>query len=140
MTKEIIAKTVVRTLIYQILALFVGISIGFLINPNYWGNRAPLVEQSIKNIFYPLEYNQDTHNFLIDVGRSRIFFSLPEGSSDLRIIEDAMISDEQYMADYEYVLNGKTNIVKGYITKINWKSWEYDYPTPDELDAPFPEN
>jgi hypothetical protein len=132
MSKRIVTKTVLRTLVYQFLILFTGLSIGFITHANYWGNRAPLIEKSVKNIFYPVEYNKEVKEFLTNVGKSRIFFSLPPGSSDLIIIEDRMISDEQYMADYEYVLNGEKIVVNGYVTKINWKPWEYDYPNPEE--------
>lgn len=132
MTRRLIAQTVIRTIVYQILLLWTGFSIGFMINPEYWGNRVPLVQRSIKNIFYPIEYDQNVENFLLDIGRSRIFFGLPEGASALRIIDDAMISDEQYMANYEYVLEDQKILVEGYNTKINWKTWEYDYPNPDK--------
>lgn len=132
MSKKLIAKTVIRTLAYQFLLLWSGFSIGFMLNPEYWGNRAPLVHRSIRNIFYPSEYNENVENFLLNIGRSRIFFGLPEGASDLRIIDDAMISDEQYMAKYEYVLKGQKILIEEYNTKINWKSWEYDYPSPDK--------
>jgi len=131
-SNKLIIKTIARTLVYQTLLLWTGFSIGFMLNPEYWGNRAPLVQRSIKNIFYPIEYDQNVENFLLDVGRSRIFFGLPEGSSNLRIIDDSMINDETYIANYEYVLDDKKIIVENYTTKINWKPWEYDYPQPNQ--------
>lgn len=131
--KNTIAKTVIRTLIYQYLGLFVGISVGFMLNAEYVGNRAPLIQRSFKNIFYPVEYNQDVENFLVDVGRSRIFFSLPEGCKNLNIIDDRMISDERYFAIFSYDdPNGNHILVNDHTSKINWKPWEYDFPLPDE--------
>lgn len=131
--KNVITKTVIRTLLYQYLGLFVGISIGFMLNAEYLGNRTPLIERSFKNIFYPVEYNQKVKDFLIDVGRSRIFFSLPYGSTNLNIIDDKMISDEQYFAKFSYNdPNGRYILIDDYYSKINWKPWEYDFPLPDE--------
>lgn len=131
--RGIITKTVIRTLVYQYLGLFIGISIGFMLNAEYVGNRAPLVERSFKNIFYPVEYNQEVENFLVDVGRSRIFFSLPNGSTNLKIIDDRMISDEQYFAKFSYNdPNGQHVLIEDYISKINWKPWEYDFPSPNQ--------
>lgn len=131
MSKKLVIKTVARTLIYQILLLWTGFSIGFMLNPEYWGNRAPLVQRSIKNIFYPIEYNQEVKDFLISIGRSRIYFSLPEGATNLKFIKDSMISDEQYFAHYEYKdPQGKIVVVNDHVSKINWKPWEYDFPAP----------
>lgn len=132
MSKKLIFKTIIRTLFYQALLLWAGFSIGFMLNPEYWGNRAPLVQRSIKNIFYPLEYDQDVENFLLDIGRCRIFFGLPEGASELRIIQDSMVSDEKYVATYEYKLKEERILVEEYTTKINWKPWEYDFPSPNK--------
>ena len=133
MSKKLVAKTVIRTIIYQILLLWTGFSIGFMINPEYWGNRAPLVQRSIKNIFYPVEYDEEVEAFLLDVGRSRIFFGLPPGSTNLKIIDDSMISDERYSAKYSYNdPNGNIVVVDNYISRINWKPWEYDFPSPSQ--------
>jgi len=132
MSKTLITKTILRTIVYQLLLLFTGLSIGFIVHANYWGNRAPLIKQSLKNIFYPIEYDERVEKFLINIGRSRIFYSLPPGSHDLKFIEDGMNSDEQYVANYEYTLNNEKITVERYTTKINWKPWEYDYPSPNE--------
>jgi len=140
MTQNLITKTVIRTLTYQILAIFCGISIGFLMNPNYWGNRAPIIQKSVEHIFYPIKYDERVKEFCINIGRSRLFLSLPKGAYDFEIIEDDMVGEEQYAATYQYVLDGETILVKDFTSKINWKPWEFDYPTPDELDAPFPTN
>lgn len=133
MSKKLVIKTIARTLVYQALLVWAGFSVGFMMNPEYWGNRAPLVQRSIKNIFYPVEYNQEVKDFLISIGRSRIYFSLEPGCSNLKILSDKMASDEQYIAKFEYTdPKGKRILVEDYNTKINWKSWEYDFPSPDE--------
>jgi hypothetical protein len=140
MSKKLVAKTIARTLVYQILLLWTGFSIGFMINPEYWGNRAPVVERSIRNIFYPIKYDERVKEFCINIGRSRVFFSLPEGANNFKIIKDDMVGEEQYIATYQYMLDGETILVKDFTSKINWKPWEFDYPTPDELKAQFPES
>ena len=140
MTQKLITKTVIRTLTYQILAIFCGISIGFLMNPNYWGNRAPIIQKSVEHIFYPIKYDERVKEFCINIGRSRLFLSLPKGAYDFEIIEDDMVGEEQYAATYQYVLDGETILVKDFTSKINWKPWEFDYPTLDELESQFPES
>jgi len=140
MSKKLVAKTIARTLVYQILLLWTGFSIGFMLNPEYWGNRAPVVERSIRNIFYPIKYDERVKEFCINIGRSRLFFSLPKGAYNFKIIKDDMVGEEQYIATYQYVLDGETILVEDFTSKINWKPWEFDYPTPDELKAQFPES
>lgn len=133
MSKKLVIKTVARTLVYQLLLLWAGFSIGFMLNPEYWGNRAPIVHRSMRNIFWPIEYNDEVEKFLLEVGRSRIFFSLDEGCKNLKILEDKMDSDEWYAAKYEFVdPKGKLIRVDDYRSKINWKPWEFDYPSPNE--------
>lgn len=133
MSKKLVIKTIVRTLVYQLLLLWAGFSVGFMLNPEYWGNRAPIVHQSMRNIFWPIEYNEKVEKFLLEVGRSRIFFSLDEDCKSLRILEDRMDSDEWYAAKYEFIdSNGQLVTVDNYRTKINWKPWEYDYPPPNQ--------
>ena len=136
MTKKIVVKTVARTLVYQLLLIWSGFSVGFIINPEYWGNRAPLVERSIKHIFWPIEYNENVEDFLFSIGRSRIYFELETyepGFYGLKILEESMASDEYYTAKYKYTnIHGDVVVVDDYRTKINWKPWELDYPLPNE--------
>ena len=140
MSKKLVIQTVARTLVYQILLLWTGFSIGFMLNPEYWGNRAPVVERSIRNIFYPIKYDERVKEFCINIGRSRLFFSLPKGAYNFKIIKDDMVGEEQYIATYQYVLDGETILVEDFTSKINWKPWEFDYPTLDELELTFPES
>jgi len=139
MSKRLITITVMRTLFYQVLILWAGFSIGFMINPEYWGNRAPLVQRSIKHIFWPIEYNENVEEFLLTIGRSRIYFELEAsepGFYGLKILEEKMESDEYYFAEYKYTnIDGDVVIVDDYRTKINWKPWELDFPLPEDIDA-----
>ena len=136
MSKRLITKTVIRTLFYQVLTLWAGFSIGFMLNPEYWGNRAPLVQRSLGHIFWPKQYDKNVEEFCMNIGRSRIFFETSTecpGFTDLKVLEDRMESDEWYSAKYEYRdESGKLIKVNNYTTKVNWKPWELDYPQPNE--------
>ena len=136
MTKLLITKTVLRTILYQIVLVFIGISVGFIMNAKYWGNRAPLIQRSVEHIFYPIAYDENVKQFLFELGRSRIYFQLETsdpGFHGLQILEEQMVGEEYYAAKYKYIdINGEDIIVDDYLTHINWKPWELDYPLPDE--------
>ena len=57
MSKKLVAKTVARTLVYQLLIIWTSFTIGFLMNPEYWGNRAPIIQRSVDHIFDPIVYD-----------------------------------------------------------------------------------
>ena len=64
MSKKIVIKTTVRTLIYLTLCVFAIIAAIFLQNPIYWGLKAPMLEKSAKHIFYPIEYSPKVEAFV----------------------------------------------------------------------------
>ena len=122
--KKIIVKTVVRTLVYQIIILCIGFSIGFVTYPQYWGEKAPVIKRSIGNIFFHPEF-EDVKNGLINVGRLRTwaYLDFPES---LSFSNEKMIGEELYSCDYEYRI-GKDKATGSYETFIRWKSWEAHY-------------
>ena len=129
--KKIIAKTIVRTLIYQLLILFVGFSIGFAIYPQYWGQKAPVIKRSIGNIFFHPEF-EEVKNGLLNVGRLRVwaYLDFPE---NLSFSNEQMIGEELYVCNYEYKL-GKDKVTGSYETFIRWKSWEANYELPEMIE------
>jgi hypothetical protein len=138
MSKKLITKTVIRTIMYQILILFTGLSIGFISHANYWGNRAPIIEKSVKNIFYPMEYNENIEEFLLDIGRKRLFFeniaehgNLPEL---FEIIKDSeyIEGEEWYHCEYQYVEENGMLDIHEYRTRIKWKPWELYFPSAED--------
>jgi hypothetical protein len=135
-SKKLVVKTIARTLVYQFLLLCAGFSLGFMLNAEYWGNRAPIVQRSMRHIFWPKQYDKNVEEFCMNIARSRIFVETSTDCpdfTDLRIIEDKMESDEWYSATYEYRnAEGKLIQVDNYTTKVNWKPWELHYPQPDE--------
>ena len=66
--------TVCRTLFYQFLLLFVGISIGFIINAEWVGWKYPVISNSISNIFHPVNFEDPgVLQWLYGNGRLKIF-------------------------------------------------------------------
>ena len=51
--------TVCRTLFYQFLLLFVGISIGFIINAEWVGWKYPIIQTSIQNTFFSIDFEDE---------------------------------------------------------------------------------
>lgn len=133
--KAIITKTVLRTLMYQYLILFTGLSIGFIYYANYWGNRAPIIERSVKHIFYPIEYNEDIEEFILDIGRKRLFYESVTEHGNLpelfEIVKDSeyIEGEEWYHCEYQYVDENGTLDIHKYRTRIKWKPWELYFPS-----------
>jgi hypothetical protein len=134
-------RVIARTIFYQLLALFIGVSLGFLVRPEYWGNRAPVIEQSVKNIFFPIEYNEKVEAFLIDVGRARLHYEiLARFNNDIpklcEIVKDSeyIQDEERYHCEFQYLdSNGEIQIEK-FITRIKWKPWEWYYPSVEDAE------
>jgi len=119
-------KIVLRTLFYQFFILFIGMSIGFLINPEWFGHKSVIVNRSIRNIFYPIEYNDNVEMFLMDIGKSRLWVQLDD-PPNLTFYNSKMVGEEWFETDYSYS-NKKQEIIEGhYKTRIKWKPWEYYY-------------
>ena len=138
MKKNLITKTIIRTLIYQYLGLLVGLSIGFICAPNYWGVRVPVFERSIRNIFYPIEFNNQVEDFLIDVGRGRLWSELDD-PKNLKFYNSEIIGQEWFETDYSYTNSDGVSIEDHYRTRINWKPWEQYYPLTNENQGDFNE-
>lgn len=129
--KKLIAKTVVRTLVYQLLILFIGFSVGFAIYPQYWGEKAPVIQRSIGNIFFHPEF-EEVKNGLINVGRLRVwaYLDFPE---NLSFSNEKMVGEELYTCDYECKI-GKEKVTGSYETFIRWKSWEAHYELTETIE------
>ncbi len=119
--------TVCRTLFYQFFLLFVGLSVGFLLNIEYIGWKYPSVVTSIRNTFFPVDFEDEgVLKWLYNQGQFKIcaFNGYPK---DFKIIEQAMCAEEWYWCKYSYTdKNGDTKIKIDH-TRIRWKPWEYYY-------------
>ena len=129
--------TVCRTLFYQFLLLFVGISIGFIVNAEWVGWKYPIVQNSFYNTFYPIDFEDEgVLEFLYGRGRLKVFGVMGQ-YQDVEIIEEAMAAEEWYWVKFSHVDkngNRKTEIQN---IRIRWKPWEYYYE--DEAREPWTE-
>ena len=117
--------TVCRTLFYQLLLLFVGASIGFITNAEWVGWKFPIVSNSISNIFFPIDFEDEgVLESLYNMGQFKIF-SFNNHPKDFKVIEQAMMAEEWYWCKYSYTdKDGNTKINIDH-TRIRWKPWEY---------------
>ena len=119
--------TVCRTLFYQFFLLFVGLSLGFILNVEYIGWKYPIVHNSIYNTFFPIDFEDEgVLDWLYGQGRFKIsaFNGYPK---DFKVIEEAMCAEEWYWCKYSYTdNNGNTKVAIDHV-RIRWKPWEYYY-------------
>ena len=121
------AKTVIRTLFYQFLLLFTGISIGFIINAEYVGWKYPIIQTSFYNTFYPIDFEDEgVLKWLYGHGRLKIFGVIGK-YKDVEIIEEAMAAEEWYWVKFSYVDQNGNRRTKIDHIRVRWKPWEYYY-------------
>lgn len=138
MSKKIIIKTTLRTLIYQTICIFAVIVTIFLQNPVYWGLKAPIIEKSVDHIFYPIRYSPKVEEFVKKIGRTRLFFEICTLNGEIpelfEIVEGSEFvnNEEWYNCEYQYVDKQGILDVYDYCTRIDWKPWEFDYLTEEE--------
>lgn len=128
--------TVLRILFYQFFLLFIGLSIGFIINAEYIGYKSLVVSRSVDNIFFPKEYDEELIKSLKSWGSYKLWI-LYDHPQEFTIIEEAILAEEWYWAKFSYK-DSKNKIVEVIdSTRLRWKSWEYYYdndtPTQEEL-------
>jgi len=124
-------KLICRTLLYQFVLLFVGASVGFILNAEYVGWKYPVISNSFSNIFYPVKFDDPgVREALYASGQWRIWAlnGYPKG---FKVIEQALSAEEWYWCKYSYTDrygNDKINIDH---TRIRWKPWEYYFSETD---------
>jgi hypothetical protein len=120
-------KTIARTIFYQLLVLFAGISIGFITNADWVGWKYPIVTNSFYNTFFPVEFEDEgVLESLYKIGQFKIcaFNNYPK---DFKIIEEAMCAEEWYWCKYSYEDERGNTVEAIDHTRIRWKPWEYYY-------------
>ncbi len=124
-------KIFLRTLFYQFFLLFVGGALGFIANAEYIGWKSVILERSFYNIFYPVRYDQDVEQAVVDLGRQRLCLALnghPMEDAGLTILDEWVWNEEVYIAKYRWQSPDKKDTRAGdYQTRIRWKPWEYYY-------------
>lgn len=130
-------KCILRTLFYQFLLLFVGASIGFICNAEYVGWKLPIVERSVNNVFFPIDFEDEgVLEWLYKQGRFKIY-CLHDYPQDFTVIEEAMAAEEWYWVKFSYKDENGNTKTKVDNTRIRWKPWEYYYE--DEAMTPWTE-
>jgi hypothetical protein len=133
-------KTITRTLVYQFLLIFTSVSVGFIANAEYVGWKSMLISRSFQHIFFPVKYDENVEQFVLDLGRMRLataLFGHPYADVSAVISEERVWGEEFYDALYRDPNNdGK---IEFYQTRVRWKPWEYYYEfykpmTQEELD------
>ncbi len=130
----IMHKIIIRSIFYHWLILFIGISIGFIGNSEWVGYKYVLVERSIRNIFFPIQYNENVEYFVKETGKLKLWSSL-ECPSDLEILDDMVKGEEYYWALYTYTNKNGKKIKDIGCQRVKWKTWEYYYKI-DEIIGP----
>ena len=119
--------TVCRTLFYQFFLLFVGLSVGFILNVEYVGWKYPIVHNSIYNTFFPIDFEDEgVLESLYKMGQFKIF-SFNNYPTDFKVIEEAMMAEEWYWVKYSYTDNNDNTRIAIDHVRIRWKPWEYYY-------------
>lgn len=126
-------KIIFRSIFYHWLILLIGISIGFITNAEWIGYKSVLIERSISNIFYPIEFTKEIEDRVKGIGASKIFTELGY-PNDFEVLGDVVYyNDEFYWCKYKY--RDKNNRLKfgESTTRVRWKTWEYNYGSEKEV-------
>lgn len=127
--KKILALTILRTLFYQFFLLFVGLSVGFIINAEWIGWKSNLIEKSVQNIFFPTEFDEKTCEQIKNWGKFRIW-AFNDRPENFEIVEDGLLSEEFYIAKFSFTDKSGKKVEKIDTTRVRWKTWEYYYTDP----------
>lgn len=133
--KKILAITVLRTLFYQFFLLFVGLSIGFILNAEWCGIKGLLIKKSVDKIFFPIEYNEQMERWVKGWGAYKVYASknYPDG---FEIIDENIYHNEEwYWCRFKYVDKDKNIKFDEGTARVRWKTWEQYYEH-EVLDTP----
>ena len=119
-------KIIIRSIFYHWFALFIGLSIGLIVNSEWVGYKYVLIERSIRNIFFPIEYNQEVENYVKEQGKLKLWGQLGY-PDDLEIVDDLVKGEEFYWALCKYTDKNGRKIKAIESVRIRWKTWEYYY-------------
>lgn len=125
-------KIIIRSIFYHWFALFVGISLGFIAHSEWVGEKSVIIERSIRNIFFPIEYDQNIEALIKQTGRMKLWSSI--GCPDyFEILEELVKGEEFYWAVYKTKDKNGNEVKDIGSIRIRWKTWEYYY----KLDEPI---
>lgn len=124
------AKIIFRTIFYQFFILFIGISIGFILNSEWIGWKSNLIKRSFNNIFFPVEFNEDTCQKIKDWGAFKLW-GLNKQPKNFEVLEDGLLGEEFYIAKIRFKDEKEKWVEKIESTRVRWKTWEYYYENPE---------
>ena len=131
--RYIVYKVIIRTIFYHWLILCAGISIGFIANAEWLGYKSVLIERSIDNIFFPIEFTTEVEKRVQEIGASKIYTELGYPNEFEVLGEVVYYNDEFYWCKYKYRDSNNELIFGESTTRVRWKTWEYNYGSPDDV-------
>lgn len=123
-------KIIFRTIFYQIFILFIGISIGFITNAEWVGWKSNIIKKSFNNIFFPLEFNEQTCQNIKNLGAMKLW-AMNGQPKNFEILEDGLLGEEFYIAKIKFKDDKEKFVEKIESTRVRWKTWEYYYTDPE---------
>ena len=126
-------KVVLRSLIYPWFILFVGFSIGFICNSEWFGCKYVLVERSVQNIFFPIKYDEQVEQWVKSNGRLRLWANL-ECPEYFEVVHEFVKGEEHYWAVYKTRDSQGKEIKDIGSVRVKWKTWEYYYKLDEIID------
>ena len=120
-------KAVLRTIFYQFFLLFVGLAVGFIGNAEWVGFKSCLVERSIKNIFFPIEFTpkMEAGMKVLLSERMRIKEGYP---AEFEVLSSVVVANDEFCwIAYKYRDQDGKLVFKDELERMRWKTWEYNY-------------
>ena len=126
-SRIMILITVARTLFYQFFLLFIGISIGFILNSEWCGYKSCVVQKSIKNIFFPIKFTtkMEAGMKIMLAERMRIKENYP---ADFEVLSSVVVANDEFCwIAYKYRDQDGKLVFKDEVERMRWKTWEYNF-------------
>lgn len=131
-----IAKTVARTLFYQFFLIFVGLSVGFILNAEWVGIKSLIIQRSVNNIFFPIEYDEHMERWVKGWGAFKVYMDKNQPQEFEIIDEHVYANEEYYWCRFKYKDKKGTIKIDEGVSRVRWKTWEYYYESEEILDTP----
>jgi len=120
-------KAVLRTIFYQFFLLFVGLAVGFIGNAEWVGFKSCLVERSIKNIFFPIEFTPKMEKGMKFMLEQRM--RTKEGYPlEFEVLSSVVVANDEFCwIAYKYRDQDGKLVFKDDVERMRWKTWEYNF-------------
>lgn len=112
-------RTLARAVAYPVLALVLGLAIGFRAYPEIVGHKVWLISWAYQSIFYPPTYNPDAVTW---IARQRLL-GWYEGVPGFRILDWREWGEEARDFLIEFIDGEGKTVVKKKRVWVRWKLW-----------------